>query len=420
MIVRSIEAIIRMLDADYIENGNIEEKICGVCIDSRRVEANNLYIPIRGANNNGHLFVKQAIEKGAKAVLWERQEPNPPKDVVVTLKVKLAQLEEDDFTCTLQDSVYDATAKFATVTCDKTGIGTINVKYYLNNQEVTNPTKVGTYTVTVKGPDNEVLHQGDYDYGTMLSEAVAGILPPGKNSGDLGFYYAYQFKGYRIDSNELISSLEDLAKAELRSDRTLTAGYEPTHVYTNPMSADYFDTISNEGYLSLKSNANITLKDKITVPKQVIKNGNPVTVKGLATGCFQYNASAQKYTSGITHIFFEPDEFIDDNHFTPNTQITHLGLYSCSNSPASTTFIELPPNITSVAESGGWTGGSANTIVILNPSMQRIADNLFMKFQGKLCMNTNIGTSGSAITEIDLPNVSYIGKDSFKEAGRLD
>lgn len=95
MIVRSIEAIIRMLDADYIENGNIEEKICGVCIDSRRVEANNLYIPIRGANNNGHLFVKQAIEKGAKAVLWERQEPNPPKDVVVILV--------DDTTKALQD-----------------------------------------------------------------------------------------------------------------------------------------------------------------------------------------------------------------------------------------------------------------------------------------------------------------------------
>ena len=70
MIVRTIDAIIRMLDADYIENGNIEEKISGVCIDSRRVEEGNLYIPIRGANNNGHVFVKQAIEKGAKAVLW--------------------------------------------------------------------------------------------------------------------------------------------------------------------------------------------------------------------------------------------------------------------------------------------------------------------------------------------------------------
>ena len=63
MIIRSIDAIIRMLDADYIENGNIEEKIKGVCIDSRKVVEGNLYIPIHGINNNGHLFVQQAIDK---------------------------------------------------------------------------------------------------------------------------------------------------------------------------------------------------------------------------------------------------------------------------------------------------------------------------------------------------------------------
>lgn len=85
MIIRSIDAIIRMLDADYIENADIEEKIQGVCIDSRKVVEGNLYIPIRGANNNGHVFAKQAIAQGAKAVLWERKEPNPPTDVVVIL-----------------------------------------------------------------------------------------------------------------------------------------------------------------------------------------------------------------------------------------------------------------------------------------------------------------------------------------------
>ena len=54
MIIRSIDAIIRMLDADYIENGAIEEKIQGVCIDSRKVVEGNLYIPIHGVKNNGH------------------------------------------------------------------------------------------------------------------------------------------------------------------------------------------------------------------------------------------------------------------------------------------------------------------------------------------------------------------------------
>lgn len=85
MIIRSIDAIIRMLDADYIENGDIEEKIQGVCIDSRKVVEGNLYIPIHGANNNGHDYVAQAIENGARAVLWERKEANPPQDVVVIL-----------------------------------------------------------------------------------------------------------------------------------------------------------------------------------------------------------------------------------------------------------------------------------------------------------------------------------------------
>ena len=85
MIIRSIDAIIRMLDADYIENGAIEDKIQGVCIDSRKVVEGNLYIPIHGVKNNGHAYVAQAIANGAKAVLWERKEPNPPKEVVVIL-----------------------------------------------------------------------------------------------------------------------------------------------------------------------------------------------------------------------------------------------------------------------------------------------------------------------------------------------
>ena len=54
MILRSVDGIIRMLDADYIENDDIQKRVCGVCIDSRKVVEGNLYIPLKGANNNGH------------------------------------------------------------------------------------------------------------------------------------------------------------------------------------------------------------------------------------------------------------------------------------------------------------------------------------------------------------------------------
>lgn len=94
MIVRSVEAIIQMLDAKYIENEDISKVVKGVCIDSRKVVEGNLYIPIKGVNNNGHKFIEQAIANGAAATLWNQDEPNPPHDITVILV--------DDTTAALQ------------------------------------------------------------------------------------------------------------------------------------------------------------------------------------------------------------------------------------------------------------------------------------------------------------------------------
>ena len=58
MIIRSVESIIAMLDADYIENDDIQKRIGGVSIDSRKVVEGNLYIPIKGVRHNGHKFIE--------------------------------------------------------------------------------------------------------------------------------------------------------------------------------------------------------------------------------------------------------------------------------------------------------------------------------------------------------------------------
>lgn len=51
--------------------------IKSVNTDSRVKAADSLFIPIVGENFNGHLFVQQAIEGGAKAVIWDEQETLP-------------------------------------------------------------------------------------------------------------------------------------------------------------------------------------------------------------------------------------------------------------------------------------------------------------------------------------------------------
>lgn len=65
------------VDGQHIE----DVQITGVSIDSRTVQKGDLFIPFRGEQVNGHRFVESAIEQGAAASLWLKDEPNPPTDL---------------------------------------------------------------------------------------------------------------------------------------------------------------------------------------------------------------------------------------------------------------------------------------------------------------------------------------------------
>lgn len=55
--------------------------VSGVSIDTRTLKEGDLFIPFRGEQVNGHQFVQQAIEKGAAASLWMKDEPGAPSDI---------------------------------------------------------------------------------------------------------------------------------------------------------------------------------------------------------------------------------------------------------------------------------------------------------------------------------------------------
>ena len=54
-----------------------EQEICGAVIDSRLVEQDYLFIPIKGERVDGHKFIPQVFEKGALCVLSEMDLENP-------------------------------------------------------------------------------------------------------------------------------------------------------------------------------------------------------------------------------------------------------------------------------------------------------------------------------------------------------
>ncbi|MFK3937034.1 UDP-N-acetylmuramoyl-tripeptide--D-alanyl-D-alanine ligase [Alkalihalobacillus sp. NPDC078783] len=48
-----------------------------VSIDTRTLQQNALYVPISGERFDGHQFIESAIEQGAQAAIWQKDEPVP-------------------------------------------------------------------------------------------------------------------------------------------------------------------------------------------------------------------------------------------------------------------------------------------------------------------------------------------------------
>ncbi|KRL62558.1 UDP-N-acetylmuramoyl-tripeptide--D-alanyl-D-alanine ligase [Lactobacillus psittaci] len=56
--------------------------ICSVTFDSRKIDENALFVPLKG-ERDGHDFINSAIENGAVAALWEKGHDNKPENFPV-------------------------------------------------------------------------------------------------------------------------------------------------------------------------------------------------------------------------------------------------------------------------------------------------------------------------------------------------
>lgn len=65
----------------------------GTCIDSRKIEQSNLFIPFKGEHVDGHRFVAQTIESGAGASFWQKDVPNPPQGPIILVEDTLQALQ---------------------------------------------------------------------------------------------------------------------------------------------------------------------------------------------------------------------------------------------------------------------------------------------------------------------------------------
>ena len=105
--------------------GDSDIEITGINIDSRLVEAGQLFMAIRGTQADGHAYIPAAIKKGAAAILCEDM-PEEPVAGVTYVQVK----DSEDATGKIATTFYgDPTSKLELVgvtgTNGKTTIATL-------------------------------------------------------------------------------------------------------------------------------------------------------------------------------------------------------------------------------------------------------------------------------------------------------
>lgn len=63
----SLDEILKATNANVIKSNNNKECVLGFSTDTRTITPNEIYIPLKGENFDGHNFIQKAIENGAKS-----------------------------------------------------------------------------------------------------------------------------------------------------------------------------------------------------------------------------------------------------------------------------------------------------------------------------------------------------------------
>ncbi|HET6460362.1 MAG TPA: UDP-N-acetylmuramoyl-L-alanyl-D-glutamate--2,6-diaminopimelate ligase [Syntrophales bacterium] len=72
-----IQAVIK--DIDIIEvSGVLSGEVSAICYDSRKCEKDSLFVAVSGLKLDGHLYIEEAVDRGAKFVVHEKNYSPPP------------------------------------------------------------------------------------------------------------------------------------------------------------------------------------------------------------------------------------------------------------------------------------------------------------------------------------------------------
>src|SRR3989442_90925 len=84
-----LKHLVQQIPAASVE-GSLEREVTGIAYDSRRITPGMVFVAIPGQNTDGHQYISTALERGATAVICERNGIVLPR----VTKIKVADVRE--------------------------------------------------------------------------------------------------------------------------------------------------------------------------------------------------------------------------------------------------------------------------------------------------------------------------------------
>ena len=84
--------LLKQAGLDTPDQKNAECEVCGICSDSRRVKAGDLFVAIAGLSHDGYAHISEALQRGACFIVAEREVAGAPHLVVDDPREALARL----------------------------------------------------------------------------------------------------------------------------------------------------------------------------------------------------------------------------------------------------------------------------------------------------------------------------------------
>ncbi|WP_144555664.1 UDP-N-acetylmuramoyl-tripeptide--D-alanyl-D-alanine ligase [Bacillus sp. X1(2014)] len=229
MIKRSLKQIAEMIPAQNVMVTFAETIITGVCIDSRKIEKGNLFIPFKGEHSDGHKYVEESIRKGAAAALWQKDVPNPPLHLpILIVENCLVALQElaRSYRKQLAVKVVGITGSNGKTTTKDMTAGILSTQYKVQKTEGNYNNHIGL-PLTVLGLDEDtkiaVLEmgmsgRGEIEFLTNLACPDAVVIT---NIGESHLLDLGSREGIAEAKLEILQGLKDGGLAVLHGDEPL-------------------------------------------------------------------------------------------------------------------------------------------------------------------------------------------------------